>query len=311
MSIYILRHCPIYRHIKSSWQVFDVFTRGHVRWAPGIIWINAWFLVPFRLAQGTYRMTLTCSVVWNISDMGLRCESIPFTHSFQALIEKESWLRCIRKISTGCCSHFCKSNKNCMNANVYVTCWQNDCKFQVQNSALNDKLWKCAGSTYRLKSLLQQAYITGFILELIHPSHVTTADTISSCSMHCMQKPESKLTTKNGSQHTMNTPITIPNVLAAFFSFANFANFRDKEKFLPICRCRPPRPLLCNADNGSSSGSSGVEVAVAECEWWCWWCPSRVVPPRCIRSVSWSSPDAISTCFVPNLSDLVCMTAAR
>lgn len=92
-------------------------------------------------------------------------------------------------------------------------------------------------NAYRLKSRLQHAYITGFILEFIHPSHVTTADTISSCSMHCMQKPESKLTTKNGSQQTIKTPMTMPRVFAAFFSFANFANFRDSEKFLPIfCR---------------------------------------------------------------------------
>lgn len=217
--------------------------------------------------------------------------------------------------------HICNATENWeaikSAAHVYYTYQPGECAARKSESngwANRDKekyeTKICAG-TYRLKSLLQQAYITGFILELIHPSHVTTADTISSCSMHCMQKPDSRLTTKNGSQHTMNTPITMPNVLAAFFSFANFANFRDNEKFLPMWRCRPPSPLLCSADNGSSSGSSGVDVAVAECEWWCWWWPSRVVPPRCIRSVNWSSPDAISTCFVPNLSDRVCMTAAR
>uniref|UniRef100_A0A182J771 Uncharacterized protein n=1 Tax=Anopheles atroparvus TaxID=41427 RepID=A0A182J771_ANOAO len=77
--------------------------------------------------------------------------------------------------------------------------------------------------------------MTGFMLELIQPSQVTTADTISSWAMQCMQKPDSRLTTKNGSQHTMNTPITMPSVLAAFFSLANLASLRDSEKFLPMC----------------------------------------------------------------------------
>lgn len=102
-------------------------------------------------------------------------------------------------------------------------------------------------------------------------------------------------------------PITIPKVLAAFFSFANFASFLDSEKFFPRCRCR--MPLLCKAESGSSSGSSGVELAV----FWVvlWWWPSRVVPPRCILNVNCISPDVISTCFVPSLSDLVCSAAAR
>lgn len=86
-----------------------------------------------------------------------------------------------------------------------------------------------------------------------------------------MQKPDNRLTTKNGSQHTMNTPMTMPSVFAAFFSLANLASFRESEKFLLPMFCRyvrppPDKPLLCNADNGSSSGSSGVDVAVAECE---------------------------------------------
>lgn len=171
------------------------------------------------------------------------------------------------------------------------------------------------------------------MLELIQPSHVTTADTISSCAMHCIQNPDSRLTTKNGSQQMMKTPITMPSVLAAFFSLANLANFRDNEKFLPMWRWRADDiPFVCiSADSGSSSGSSGVDVAVADglscisC-WSCSWCsgggccwrwmrrwwlgPSRVVPPRWMRSVSWSSPLAIITCLVPILSDRVWMTAA-
>lgn len=108
----------------------------------------------------------------------------------------------------------------------------------------------------------------------------------------------------------------------------NCADFHSRHKHTNIkntyiYRCRereratdwmhqmviPCNPLFCSADSGSSSGSSGVDVAVAECEWWCWWWPSRVVPPRWMRN--WSSPDAIRTCFVPNFNDLVCTTAAR
>lgn len=45
-----------------------------------------------------------------------------------------------------------------------------------------------------------------FSLELIHPSHVTTAETISSCAIQSAQRPVSKFTTKKGNQQTMKTP---------------------------------------------------------------------------------------------------------
>uniref|UniRef100_A0A2M4D2N7 Putative secreted protein n=1 Tax=Anopheles darlingi TaxID=43151 RepID=A0A2M4D2N7_ANODA len=51
--------------------------------------------------------------------------------------------------------------------------------------------------------------------------------------------------------------------------------------------------------------------AEATCTCRGWFGRSRVVPPRCIRSVSCNSPDAISTCLVPSLSDRVWMAAAR
>lgn len=44
------------------------------------------------------------------------------------------------------------------------------------------------------------------ILELIHPSHVTTAETISSCAIQFAHRPVSRLKTKKGSQQTMKTP---------------------------------------------------------------------------------------------------------
>lgn len=90
-------------------------------------------------------------------------------------------------------------------------------------------------TTYLRKSLLQQAYITGFMPLLIQPSHVTAAETISSCQIHLAQKPDHRFTTKKGNQQTMKTPMTMPRVFAAFFSFANLASLRDKEKFLPRC----------------------------------------------------------------------------
>lgn len=93
------------------------------------------------------------------------------------------------------------------------------------------------------------------MLELIHPNHVTMADTISSCHMQSVQKPDNKFTTKNGSQHTINTPITIPSVFAAFFSFANLDSLRLSEKFLPYrFEAIRVRPLFWSAVSGSSSG---------------------------------------------------------
>ena len=45
-----------------------------------------------------------------------------------------------------------------------------------------------------------------FILELIHPSHVTTAETISSCAIQSAHRPVSRFTTKKGNQQTIKTP---------------------------------------------------------------------------------------------------------
>lgn len=61
--------------------------------------------------------------------------------------------------------------------------------------------------------------------ELIQPNQVTMSVTSAACCKHELQNPEIKFTTKNGNQHRMNTPMTIPRVLAAFFSLANLANF--------------------------------------------------------------------------------------
>jgi len=173
--------------------------------------------------------------------------------------------------------------------------------------------------TYLRKSLLQQAYMTGFIPLLIQPSQVTAADTISSCHMHLVQNPDHRFTTKNGNQQMIKTPITMPRVFAAFFSLANLASLRDNEKFLPRCCLlliltdgTLVRPLLCRAVSGSSRScrSSGVLDAVRKR------CRASVLvvddtPPRCILRVSSSSPEAIITCFVPSFRLLVCITAAR
>ena len=169
---------------------------------------------------------------------------------------------------------------------------------------------------YLRKSLLQQAYMTGFIPLLIQPSHVTAANTIFSCQMHWEQKPDQRLTTKKGSQQMMKTPITIPNVLAAFFSLANLASLRDREKLLPLVCCLLilvdgilVKQLLCwMVVSGSSRSwrSSGVLEAVRNR------CLASVFvpPPRCILRVSSSSPEAIKTCLVPSFRLLVWITAA-
>lgn len=57
-----------------------------------------------------------------------------------------------------------------------------------------------------MRSSSHKKRVLHFILELIHPSHVTTADTISSCAMQSSQRPVSKFTTKKGSQQTIKTP---------------------------------------------------------------------------------------------------------
>jgi len=46
-----------------------------------------------------------------------------------------------------------------------------------------------------------------------------------------LNKPEMTLRRKKGNQQMMKIPITVPRVLAAFFSLANFANFLEKLKF--------------------------------------------------------------------------------
>ena len=46
--------------------------------------------------------------------------------------------------------------------------------------------------------------------------------------------PETMFVMKNGSQQMMNTPITVPRVLAAFFSLANLFSLRDREKLLGL-----------------------------------------------------------------------------
>ena len=83
--------------------------------------------------------------------------------------------------------------------------------------------------THRLKSWLQQAYIKGFIIELSHPSHVTTWKSMA--GMTFGQMTDIMFMTKNGSQQMMKTPMTVPSVLAAFFSFANFDIFFDMMSF--------------------------------------------------------------------------------
>lgn len=67
--------------------------------------------------------------------------------------------------------------------------------------------------------------------ELIQPSQVAM-DVSFLFHTQLMHIPDNRFKIKNGNQQIMNTPITIPSVLAAFFSFANFDNLRLKEKFL-------------------------------------------------------------------------------
>ena len=81
----------------------------------------------------------------------------------------------------------------------------------------------------------------GFMLELSHPNQVTTWKTIS--GTEAPRRPVIILVTKNGNQQMMKIPITVPKVLAAFFSLANLAIFRLKLKFWPtivlvlVCPC--------------------------------------------------------------------------
>ena len=60
---------------------------------------------------------------------------------------------------------------------------------------------------------------------------VQTWKTTSGLVMQSMQMPEMTLVRKKGSQQMMNTPITVPRVLAAFFSLANLVTFGKRECF--------------------------------------------------------------------------------
>ena len=59
-----------------------------------------------------------------------------------------------------------------------------------------------------------------------HPVLLFTWKTTSGLLMQSMQMPEMTLVRKKGSQQMMNTPITVPSVLAAFFSFANLVTLQ-------------------------------------------------------------------------------------
>ena len=53
-----------------------------------------------------------------------------------------------------------------------------------------------------------------------------------------MQMPEMTLVRKKGSQQMMNTPITVPSVLAAFFSLANLVTFGQKQRVFSMIKSR-------------------------------------------------------------------------
>ena len=55
--------------------------------------------------------------------------------------------------------------------------------------------------------------------------------------MQSMQMPEMTLVRKKGSQQMMNTPITVPRVLAAFFSFANLVTWQRGRYSKYLTRC--------------------------------------------------------------------------
>ena len=76
--------------------------------------------------------------------------------------------------------------------------------------------------------------MTGFMPELIHPSQVTTVTTRSGLWMQDWQNADSKLVTKKGNQHAMNTPITIPNVLYSFIHGWNFWIFEFKLRQMDL-----------------------------------------------------------------------------
>ena len=79
--------------------------------------------------------------------------------------------------------------------------------------------------------------------EFIHPSQVKIGNTMCGLLMHSTSSwshtPLITLVIKNGNQQMMKIPITVPKVLAAFFSFANLVIFRDIPTFggkSPSCR---------------------------------------------------------------------------
>ena len=79
--------------------------------------------------------------------------------------------------------------------------------------------------------------IISFSSRLMHPPGLKnspleaffTWKTTSGLLMQSMQMPEMTLVRKKGSQQMMNTPITVPKVLAAFFSFANLVTFQGRK----------------------------------------------------------------------------------
>jgi hypothetical protein len=61
-----------------------------------------------------------------------------------------------------------------------------------------------------------------------------TWKTTSGFAMQSMQTPEMTLVRKKGIQQMMKTPITVPSVLAAFFSLANLDTFFEMENVLSL-----------------------------------------------------------------------------
>ena len=136
--------------------------------------------------------------------------------------------------------------------------------------------------TYLRKSLLQLAYMKGFMHEFNHPSQVRVGKTIWGLLIQSTfswpHTPLITLVIKNGSQHMMKIPITVPNVFAAFFSFANFDIFLDMPTLggkLASCWNIEPdlwwqfdidRESLCEGDDFDASVLSFAMVLKDECE---------------------------------------------
>ncbi len=104
--------------------------------------------------------------------------------------------------------------------------------------------------------------MTGFMPELIQPSHVTTWKTMAGCEMQSMHTPEITLVRKNGSQQMMNTPITVPSVFAAFFSFENLdRRFEIKlVRLLDVMSARMAPPLAAALPLARALSVDAVDV---------------------------------------------------